>query len=88
MKKLKVGTQIKTNEDAIELIKNLVKNANEFAPAFIKKLATNYMSGSPLRMHPQRIDQLVDEILYEAMISGELRCEYGLFYKSEKVNAL
>jgi len=88
MKKLKVGAQIKTNEDAVELIKNLIKNSDEFSQAFITKLAINYISGSPLKMPNYIIEKMVEDVVYKAMMNNEIYCDFGMFYKTETVKAL
>lgn len=81
MAKLKIGEQIKTKEDARNLIINLIESSDEFAQSFIVKLAINYMSGSPLRYTDKKIADLVEEIVYEYMIENKIYCDYGIFYK-------
>ena len=82
MRKFKIGAQIQTKEDAKNLVLNLIAGVKkEFAASWLKETTINYMSGSPLKMQPKIVEQMVDHILYDLLIENKLVCEDGIFVK-------
>ena len=88
MNKMKIGAEIKTEQDLKDLVMSLINGTSEFTQAFITKLTTNYSEGSKLIAIKSRINTVVERVIYEMCINGEIECVDGVFYHINKVKSI
>lgn len=82
MRKFKIGEQIQTKEDVKNLVLIIISGVKkEFAASWLKEITINYMSGSPLKMQANQVEQMIDLILYDLQMENKLVCEDGIFVK-------
>lgn len=88
MKKFKIGAEIKTKEEAKELVLNLISGVeDEFMASWLKELTFKYLSGSPIRSTFQDVDIMVDLILYDLQMENKIVCDKGIFVKVKNKEA-